>query len=428
MNGSKAPPGLESTPTSAHPSLTSSPGIAEAELPIEDGETDVEVETPVPADVGVSDTEGLATPQPPAEEKEEGADEEVGSTETHTTTNVTLADSGHADSISPAPSPLPASPPERDADGYQPSVQAQALIDDVRQRREPALPVYQIQSPYPDFEDVLQCFNDGDFTYNLDVKLEVEEGKLENLMASVEDILAMGRAEAAAATPAYEGAFDPFLDPQLDEFGGLSMTRNASGGIEEDSKKKGSRFGFANRSGPSDTNIPLLASVMGQTSKLGPDLRAFSQLDMSAAARAQENRLNHPNYFAGLPGTAAGRPEAEMTPSSKSAMPYPQQSSSPAQTHRDQGSSGSSMPPPPPGLGGPANPTAYQGYQQMSGNRSMQQAMEQQMMANMHGYQHQFQADGRRTASPGIPQALRNGGAGASRFATGREGYATNGS
>ena len=337
----------------------------------------------------------------------------------------TPVENGRADSASPATSPSPASPPAREANvPYQPSVQAQAVVDEVLSRREGQAPVYQIQSPYPDFDDFMECFADGDFTYRLDVKLEVEEGKLENLLAGVEDILAMGKAEAAIAGPSsYEGIFDPFLDPPLDDFGGISMSRTGSGGAEDESKKKGSRFGFANRSGPPETAMSTLSSLMAPSNRL-TDVRAFAQLDM-ASGRPQDN-LSNPNYFAGLPGTSASRLETEMTPSSKSAMPYPMQTASPAGTHQERTSAGAgAMPPPPPGLGGPANGSTFPAYQQgVNANRNMQQAMEQQMMANMHGYQHQFQADGRRTASPGLQQALR-GGTGSTRFA--REGYNANG-
>ena len=384
---------------------------------------------------------GTATPVPTstttADNDDKVEDEQVKHAPMETES--TPVQGGRADSASPATSPSPASPPMREANpAYQPSVQAQAVVDEVLSRREGQAPVYQIQSPYPDFDDFMECFADGDFTYRLDVKLEVEEGKLENLLAGVEDILAMGKAEAAIAGPSsYDGVFDPFLDPPLDDFGGIPMTRTLSNGAEDESKKKGSRFGFANRSGPPETAMSTLSSLMApSSSRIMPDVRAFAQLDMAAAAaagRPQEN-LSNPNYFAGLPGTSASRVDNEMTPSSKSAMPYPMQTSSPAGTHQERApSAGGSMPPPPPGLGGPVNTSTFPAYQQqqqqqqqqgVNANRNMQQAMEQQMMANMHGYQHQFQADGRRTASPGLQQALR-GGSGTARFP--REGYNANG-
>jgi hypothetical protein len=339
---------------------------------------------------------------------------------------VTPVELDRAESLSPATSPSPASPPARESNiAYQPSVQAQAVVDEVLSRREGQAPVYKIQSPYPDFDDFMECFADGDFTYRLDVKLEVEEGKLENLLAGVEDILAMGKAEAAIAGPSsYDGIFDPFLDPPLDDFAGVSMSRTASGGGDDEFRKKGSRFGFANRSGPPETAMSTLSSLMAPSNRIGGDVRTFAQLDM-VSGRPQDN-LSNSNYFAGLPGTSASRMEAEMTPSSKSAMPYPLQTSSPAATHQERAPSATgSMPPPPPGLGGPVNASTFPAYQQgVNANRNMQQAMEQQMMANMHGYQHQFQADGRRTASPGLQQALR-GGTGSNRFA--REGYNANG-
>lgn len=374
---------------------------------------------------------GTATPVPTSTLSEEEQVADASSKDELVEADAAPVQGGRADSASPATSPSPASPPLREANPtYQPSVQAQAVVDEVLSRRERQAPIYQIQSPYPDFDDFMECFADGDFTYRLDVKLEVEEGKLEHLLAGVEDILAMGKAEAAISGPSsYDGVFDPFLDPPLDDFGGIPMTRTMSNGAEDESKKKGSRFGFANRSGPPETAMSTLSSLMApSSSRLMPDVRAFAQLDM-AAGRPQEN-LSNPNYFAGLPGTSASRVETEMTPSSKSAMPYPMQTSSPAPTNQERApSAAGSMPPPPPGLGGPVNASTFPAYQQQQqqgagANRNMQQAMEQQMMANMHGYQHQFQADGRRTASPGLQQALR-GGSGATRFP--REGYNANG-
>jgi hypothetical protein len=378
------------------------------------------------------DSNGSATPVPASTTAEEDKAVEEAIKDIAMEGQSTPVQGGRAESASPATSPSPASPPVREANpAYQPSVQAQAVVDEVLSRREGQAPVYQIQSPYPDFDDFMECFADGDFTYRLDVKLEVEEGKLENLLAGVEDILAMGKAEAAIAGPSsYEGVFDPFLDPPLDDFGGIPMTRTLSNSAEDESKKKGSRFGFANRSGPPETAMSTLSSLMApSSSRMMPDVRAFSQLDM-VAGRPQQENLSNPNYFAGLPGTSASRVETEMTPSSKSAMPYPMQTSSPAQTHQERApSAGGAMPPPPPGLGGPVNASTFPAYQQqqqqgVNANRNMQQAMEQQMLANMHGYQHQFQADGRRTASPGLQQALR-GGSGSSRFP--RESYNANG-
>lgn len=341
---------------------------------------------------------------------------------------------------SPESSGQPISPPDQQPP-YQPSVQAQAVVDKMMSRREGQSPVYKIQSPYPDFDDFLECFADGDFTYRLDAKLELEEAKLDNILAGVEDILAMGKTEAAMNTmsggpSSYDGIFDPFMDSDdLNAFGG------AGGMGMDDPNKKGSRFGFANRSsgGPPETAMSTLTSLMASSSVPGgavlksgnggngsvQDVRAFSQLNMltGRTPRATE-ALSNPNYFAGLPGTAASRLENElMTPATKSALPFGAQAAaaSPAGTHGDRASSTASMPPPPPGLAGSSGNSSFAptgGYQQqgVNTNRNMQQAMEQQMMASMHGYQHQFQADGRRTASPGLQQALRGGNGSGGRY------------
>ncbi|KAN0061738.1 transcriptional repressor general negative regulator of transcription subunit 4 [Thecaphora frezii] len=48
---------------------------------------------------------------------------------------------------------------------YQPSLSAQALLDDMLQRRE-AEPEITKPSPFPDFDDALSSFQDGDFSFN----------------------------------------------------------------------------------------------------------------------------------------------------------------------------------------------------------------------------------------------------------------------
>lgn len=364
------------------------------------------------------ETNGTATPM--ALERDDSPEQSSGKAEVdpELTPSMTATDTRTSDNVSPLPSPIPASPEKEIHINYQPSVQAQALVDDMLLRREIAAPVYQLQSPYPEFDDFMECFADGDFTYRLDAKLEMEEEKLETLLAGVEDILAIGRAEVMLSGPSgYDGIFDPFLDPPLDEYMGMPLTRIASNGGEDDAVRKGSRFGFANRSGPPETAMSALSSLMGSASKMIPDVRAFAQLDMTIGRSPQEH-MSNPNYFTGLPGTSSAPVESEMAnATSKSSMAYPQPPS-PVAPHREQSSV---LPPPPPGLGGPANSASFPAYQQGGNGRNMHQAMEQQMLANMHGYQHQFQADGRRTASPGLQQALRGGNGNGGRFS--REGY-----
>lgn len=63
-----------------------------------------------------------------------------------------------------ASSPLP---PSSDASAYQPSASAQAVLDDMRQRREAAETSEQPhESPFPDFDYTLSRFSDGDFSFN----------------------------------------------------------------------------------------------------------------------------------------------------------------------------------------------------------------------------------------------------------------------
>ncbi|PWN52517.1 hypothetical protein IE53DRAFT_373515 [Violaceomyces palustris] len=85
------------------------------------------------------------------------------------------------------PSPGKAATPPSDADKdvsssatnltstYQPSSSAQALLDDMRQRRE-AEPEQPQPSPFPDFDDALSSFKDGEFSFNFPLANEGRGG------------------------------------------------------------------------------------------------------------------------------------------------------------------------------------------------------------------------------------------------------------
>jgi len=66
---------------------------------------------------------------------------------------------------------------------YQMSTAARALLDDVKARRDSALPMSSLFSPFPDFDRTLQTLSgeDGSFSFNLDPKLADEAESVENL-------------------------------------------------------------------------------------------------------------------------------------------------------------------------------------------------------------------------------------------------------
>jgi len=67
---------------------------------------------------------------------------------------------------------------------YQMSTAARALLDDVKARRESALPISSGLSPFPDFDRTLQTLSGedgGGFSFNLDPKLADEADSAENL-------------------------------------------------------------------------------------------------------------------------------------------------------------------------------------------------------------------------------------------------------
>ncbi|KAI0781358.1 hypothetical protein BD413DRAFT_504780 [Trametes elegans] len=70
---------------------------------------------------------------------------------------------------------IPMQPPS--SSSYQMSTQAQALMEDIRARRESTIPTV-VQSPFPDFDRMLQSLNNdteyGGFSFNLDPKLAAD--------------------------------------------------------------------------------------------------------------------------------------------------------------------------------------------------------------------------------------------------------------
>ena len=222
-----------------------------------------------------------------------------------------------ASSLSPAPTPaippgLPAVPPglpppsSRGPPGvpsYQMSSQVQALLNDVKARRESALPSMGT-SPFPDFDRTLQNLAEvdgkfGGFSFNLDPKLaeaELEDGASELPEATLPfhgsfmDAFPALRTSSnppglsfpqtqrpiydphgspvpSQASPAlsYTGSFNPFAESN--ESDPSSALRRS--GLGDDSSRKMSRFGFA-RSARQNGNLSSTSSPLISSTPLSP--------------------------------------------------------------------------------------------------------------------------------------------------------------
>jgi hypothetical protein len=289
-------------------------------------------------------------------------------------------------------------------DQYQPSVQTQALVDDVISRREGNTPIYTIQSPYPDFEDVLAPFADGEFTYKLDVEMIIEVDDTPLPMTGVEDLLSFSnKMDGIRATASYQGPFDPFVENQLDE-AVQAMSGGAAGG-----DAKTSRFSFAKGNG-----------FDGQSrSTFAPNADYPSTSSSSPAERhTTPHSVNHP-YFLGKDTLASA------TPPTRSVLPFSLGASSPGPNlaiPRTRTPGLAHAPPAPPGLGGPQQPQQSQQhpsfplYQNMTGgqptSRTQHSGLSQQqhqLLTSLRDF-HQPYVPERRTASPSLVQALRGGG------------------
>lgn len=291
-------------------------------------------------------------------------------------------------------------------DQYQPSVQTQALVDDVISRREGNAPIYTIQSPYPDFEDLLAPFADGEFTYKLDVEMVIEVDDTPLPMTGVEDLLSLSnKMDGIRKTASYQGPFDPFVENQLDE-AVQAMSGAAAGG-----DVKTSRFSFAKGNGFDGYSRSTFAS--------GAEYPSTSS--SSPAERHTAPHAAHP-YFLSKDGLALA------TPPTRSALPFSIGASSPGLNMaipRTTTPGLAHAPPPPPGLGLPQQSQQHQQhpsfslYQNMTGGqpptRTQHSGLSQQqhqLLTSLRDF-HQPYVPERRTASPSLVQALRGGSASA---------------
>ena len=186
------------------------------------------------------------------------------------------------------------------------STAARALLDDVKARRESALPISSGLSPFPDFDRTLQTLSGedgGGFSFNLDPKLADEADLAENLpdfdmtstipfRGSYLDAFPALRSgspythppssgypqsvahiyDPSAARPApgsllekqtvrgasYLGSFNPFSEPSVDDVTSSPSPSLRSSYSPIDEERKVSRFGFARgRQSSTATSSPL---------------------------------------------------------------------------------------------------------------------------------------------------------------------------
>lgn len=310
------------------------------------------------------------------------------------------------DAYAPPPSNVPVVllPQSSTQEQYQPSVQAQALMDDVINRREGLAPIFTVQSPYPDFEDLLAPFADGEFEYKLDVEMIMEVDDAPLPMTGVDDLLSLSnKMDGIRKTASYQGPFDPFVENQL--YDAVQAMSGASAGGDA----KTSRFSFAKGSGYEGQPKMTLASSSADY----PIVTSSSSRSPSEKHAAPPS-LNY-QYFLNKENLASS------TPPQRSALPYPLGVSSPGLNNAIPRTRTPTLaPPPPPGLGMPQQQTlqnpSFPVYQNMSGAQQQLRTREQQTL-NQQQHQlltslrdfHQPYAPERRTASPSLVQALRGG-------------------
>ncbi|KAJ9119515.1 hypothetical protein QFC22_003223 [Naganishia vaughanmartiniae] len=315
-----------------------------------------------------------------------------------------LSMTSHDAYVPPPPSNVPVVllPQSSTPEQYQPSVQAQAMMDDVMSRREGLTPIFTVQSPYPDFEDLLAPFADGEFEYKLDVEMIMEVDDTPLAMTGVEDLLSLSnKMDGIRKTASYQGPFDPFVENQL--YDAVQAMSGATAGGDA----KSSRFSFAKGTGYEGQPKLSLAS--------SADYPVVASSSRSPSEKhAMPPSLNY-QYFLNKESSVP------FTPPSRSALPYSLGVSSPGENNAIPRTRTPTLaPPPPPGLGMPQQQTlqhpSFPVYQNMNGGPQQIRSRDQQTL-NQQQHQlltslrdfHQPYAPERRTASPSLVQALRGG-------------------
>ncbi|KZV70611.1 hypothetical protein PENSPDRAFT_752413 [Peniophora sp. CONT] len=230
-----------------------------------------------------------------------------------------------------APPPGLAAPPGLPAPGsqqpaYQMSTQVQALLNDVKARRELAAPMTGV-SPFPDLDRTLQSLSEvNGFSFNLDPKLaptpEDDESAANGYAGGFMDAFpglrhpaasplmgppglaypaarsiyeSAARASPAPGSPAsYTGSFDPFAE-STDDFGSSSSRRTTL----DDGQPKMSRFGFARngrQGGISSASSPRVIASPLSTSLSGDGMQG--QNSASGSLYEQWNAYGGQHPFA----------------------------------------------------------------------------------------------------------------------------------
>ena len=200
---------------------------------------------------------------------------------------------------------------EPSSSSYQISSQAQALLDDVVNRRELSAPTSSF-SPFPDLDRTLQILTGGDddlggFSFNLDPKLALDDEQFDTSLPNINDSSLAGGyyslnspfsnfgsplgppglgsfplnrtfrepfggpglERTVSGSSSYTGSFNPFSENQEPSF--LTPARPAPV-QDEDTGRRVSRFGFAReRQGSlglpiSSTSSPLLSATTSLSS------------------------------------------------------------------------------------------------------------------------------------------------------------------
>lgn len=196
--------------------------------------------------------------------------------------------------------------PQTDSDHhkstYQPSSSAQALLDDMLQRRE-AQPETVKPSPFPDFDDTLSSFKDGDFSFNLPANSQLANndgpseltsafttfspfGAPPGVLAAHANLVTAGtpppgivrapnRSSTASPAPlSYSGSFDPFAP-----------------GAGETIKEDGSSF--ADSVYPSSFNIAdQTRKMLGHDNFIGGGIGGLTQEDSLEAGQDASKRAS----------------------------------------------------------------------------------------------------------------------------------------
>lgn len=284
--------------------------------------------------------------------------------------------------------PAPSRPPHLDSippqvlhptqSSYQMSTAAQALLDDVKARREAPLPSTYV-SPFPDFDRTLQTLSGGDdggfggFSFNFDPKLAVDDVDeaaalsdfdLEASMpfhGTFTDAFPALRPPGQHGSPSspfmgppgishphspnraifdpliprpiekqstggsnYTGSFNPFADANDDSASGSPSRKSQYSPLDED--RKVSRFGFARgRQGSTTTSSPLHVSSP-LTNNSDSHISFYNSNELSAPPPPQSsqwpgsNRQQQPDY-------GYSQPNSPLAQHAQAQMAFSQQSS-----------------------------------------------------------------------------------------------------